>query len=193
VHTSGHGHREELKLMLNLTRPRYLMPFHGDFKRIHLHAQLAESVGISADRVFRGENGLPLELDAKGARFGKKVQAGMVFVDGLGVGDPGDAALHDRRALSRDGIVFIVAIVSEEEDEIVASSEVILRGVPAIDGVEALTEQLRDAVEATLNRAVGEQIHDPDLLQQLVHDDLAKLVFQLTKRRPMIVPVIVEV
>jgi ribonuclease J len=193
VHTSGHGHREELKLMLNLTRPRYLMPFHGDFKRIHLHAQLAAAVGIGADRVFRGENGLPLEIDANGARFGKKVQAGMVFVDGLGVGDPRDAALHDRRALSRDGIVFVVAIVSEEEDGIVFSSEVVLRGVPAVDGVESLTEQLRDAVEATLDRAIGEQVHDPDLLQQLVHDDLAKLVFKLTKRRPMIVPVIVEV
>lgn len=194
VHTSGHGYREELKLMLNLTRPRYLMPFHGDFKRIHLHALLAESVGITPDRVFRGENGRPLEIDAEGARFAEPVQAGMMFVDGLGVGDPEDAALHDRRALSRDGIVFVVAIAAQESDgEPVAAPEVILRGVPAAGGVDTLTEQLRDAVQETLARAAREHVHDPQHLQEIVHDDLAALVYTLTRRRPMIIPVIVEI
>lgn len=194
VHTSGHGHREELKLMLNLTRPRYLMPFHGDFKRIRLHARLAEDVGITPDRIFRGENGRPLELDAKGARFADPVQSGIMFVDGIGVGDPADAALHDRRALSRDGIVFVVAIAALEADgEPVAAPEVIVRGVPAADGVETLTEQLRDAVQEALERAAREQVHDPQHLQEIVHDDLADLLYRLTKRRPMIIPVIVEI
>ncbi|MGH2918955.1 MAG: ribonuclease J, partial [Solirubrobacteraceae bacterium] len=100
IHASGHGYQEEIKLMLNLTQPRYVMPFHGDHKRIHLHAQLAEAVGIEPDNIFKGENGLPLELTAKGASWAAKVPAGMIFVDGVDIGDVTDVALRDRRMLS---------------------------------------------------------------------------------------------
>ena len=137
VHASGHGYAEEIKLMLNLVRPRYVMPFHGDFKRIHLHAQLAEAVGVDPDDVFKGENGLPLEIDGKGARFGKREQSGMIFVDGVDIGDPADVALRDRRMLSADGIFIVVATVSEQDGESVAPPEVIFRGVPAQDEPDA--------------------------------------------------------
>ncbi len=103
IHASGHGHQEELKLMLNLVKPRYVLPVHGDYKRLYLHAELANSVGVAPDRVFRGQNGLPLEIDHAGARFGEPERSGMVFVDGVDIGDPADVALRDRRMLSADG------------------------------------------------------------------------------------------
>src|SRR5581483_4548778 len=100
VHASGHGYAEEVKLMLNLTHPRYVLPVHGDHKRIHVHAELAEAVGVDPDRIFKGENGLPLEIDERGARFGSQERSGMIFVDGVDIGDPADVALRDRRMLS---------------------------------------------------------------------------------------------
>ena len=130
IHASGHGFVEELKLMLNLVRPRYVMPIHGDHKRIHLHAQLADAVGIDPEAVFRLENGLPLEIDAQGAAIGERQAAGMIFVDGVDIGDPADVALRDRRMLSADGIFIVVATVSEQTGESVVPPEVIFRGVP---------------------------------------------------------------
>src|SRR5688572_19222301 len=125
IHTSGHGYQEEIKLMLNLTKPRHVMPAHGDFKRIHLHAQLAEAVGVPAEAIFKGSNGLPLEIDASGARFGAKEQSGMIFVDGVEIGDVADVALRDRRMLSGDGILVVVATVKEEDGSSVVAPEVI--------------------------------------------------------------------
>ena len=191
VHTSGHGHREELKLMLNLTRPRYLMPVHGDHKRLRMHARLAASVGIDPERTFLGENGLPLELDATGARFGERVRAGMMFVDGLEIGDPADAALRDRRVLSRDGVIVLVATISEQDGELLSDSELIVRGVstPA-DG--QLVGAMRDVVRHSLGRAAREQLREPESLQQVVHDDLADFLHREKYGRPMILPVIIE-
>src|ERR671931_2080018 len=133
VHASGHGYAEEVKLMLNLVRPRYVMPVHGDFKRIRLHAQLAEAVGIEPDCVLRGENGLPLEIDERGARFGSREQSGMIFVDGVDIGDVADVALRDRRMLSADGIFIVVATISEQDGTSVVAPEVLARGVPFLD------------------------------------------------------------
>ena len=150
IHASGHGYVEELKLMLNLVKPRYVLPIHGDHKRIHLHAELADAVGIDPDDVFRGENGLPLEIDARGARFGEPEQSGMIFVDGVDIGDPADVALRDRRMLSADGIFIVVATVSEQNGESVAPTEVIFRGVPFIEQADGLVEEIRDEVERSL-------------------------------------------
>ena len=122
IHASGHGYVEELKLMLNLVRPRYVMPVHGDHKRIRLHAQLADAVGIDPDDVFQCENGLPLEIDERGARFGEPEQSGMIFVDGVDIGDPADVALRDRRMLSADGIFIVVATISEQTGESVVAA-----------------------------------------------------------------------
>jgi ribonuclease J len=193
IHASGHGYAEEMKLMLNLVRPRYVMPFHGDFKRIRLHGQMAESVGVEPDNVFGGENGLPLEIDGRGARWGGKEQAGMIFVDGVEVGDVTDVALRDRRMLSSDGIFVVVATVSEQDGSSVADPEVIFRGVPYPEDAEGLLGEIRDTVERSLDRAAEEEIREVDLLQKVLHDDLAELVYERLRRRPMVLPVVVEV
>jgi ribonuclease J len=193
IHASGHGYTEELKLMLNLLKPRYVLPVHGDHKRLHLHAQLAEAVGIDPGRVFEGENGLPLELDERGAAFGEPEESGMVFVDGVDIGDPADVALRDRRMLSDDGIFIVVATISEQTGESVVDPEVIFRGVPFVEQADGLLDDIRRAVEGSLQRAVADGIREIDLLQQELHDDLAAFVYDRLRRRPMVLPVVVEV
>jgi len=193
IHASGHGYAEEVKLMLNLVKPRYVMPFHGDHKRIHLHGKLAEAVGIDPSCVFKGENGRPLELDERGARFGDREQSGVIFVDGMDIGDPADVALRDRRMLSADGIFIVVATVSEQDGSSVAEPEVIFRGVPYPEDAQALLDEIRATVEKSLDRAAEEEIRETDLLQEVLHDDLAAFVYERLKRRPMVLPVVVEV
>ncbi len=194
IHTSGHGHREEIKLMLNLTRPRYLMPVHGDHKRIRLHAQLARAVGIADANIFRGDNGLPLDIDKDGARFGDRVRAGMVFVDGIELGDLTETALRDRRELSSDGIMFVVATISAQDGKTLADHEIVLRGIPLADEDEAdFTGRVREAIEDSLDRAADHDVHEVDLVVQRLHDDLAEFVYKKLRRRPMILPVVVEV
>ncbi len=193
VHASGHGYAEEVKLMLNLVRPRYVMPFHGDFKRLRLHAQLAEAVGVPPEDIFQGDNGLPLDIDSRGARFGAKEQAGMIFVDGVELGEMADVALRDRRMLSADGIFIVVATIAEQDGSSVADPEVIFRGVPFMDEADKLEEEIRLTVEATLHRAAGDGVREIDVLTEQLHDDLAQLVYDRLKRRPMVLPVVVEV
>ena len=193
IHASGHGYAEEVKLLLNLVHPRYVMPFHGDHKRIHLHGKLAEAVGIDADAIFRGENGLPLQVSADGARFGDRERSGMVFVDGMEIGDPTDVALRDRRMLSADGIFVVVATVSEQDGSSVAEPEVIFRGVPYPEDATALLAELRECVDGSLARAAREEIREIDLLEKILHDDLAAFVYDRLRRRPMVLPVVVEV
>src|SRR5215216_1760081 len=193
VHASGHGYAEELKLMLNLTKPRYVLPAHGDHRRLRLHAELAEAVGVPPKSIFKGENGLPLELDSAGARFGEREQAGMIFVDGVDVGDIEDVALRDRRMLSADGIFIVVATVSEQEGRSVAPPEIIFRGVPFVDETDGFVEELRGAVDDSLARSADEEIREIDLLQDHLHDDVAEFVYDRLRRRPMVLPVVVEV
>jgi ribonuclease J len=193
VHASGHGYAEELKLMLNLTRPEYVMPVHGDHRRLRLHSELAEAVGVSPSAIFRGENGLPLEIDSSGARFGSREQAGMIFVDGVDVGDIEDVALRDRRMLSADGIFIVVATISEQDGRSVAPPEVIFRGVPFIEEDDRFVEELREAVDNSLSDSAEEEVREIDLLQDHLHDDVAEFVYKRLKRRPMILPVVVEV
>jgi ribonuclease J len=193
IHASGHAYTEELKLMLNLVKPRYVLPMHGDFKRIHLHGQLADAVGINPDCVFGGENGLPLEIDERGAGFSEREQSGMIFVDGVDIGDPADVALRDRRMLSADGIFIVVATVSEQSGESVVPPEVIFRGVPFIEQADELVEEIRAEVERSLATAANDGAHEIDVLQQTLHDDLAAFVYDRLRRRPMVLPVVVEV
>jgi ribonuclease J len=193
IHASGHGYQEELKLMLNLLKPRYVLPMHGDHKRIQLHAQLAEAVGIDPDDIFRGENGLPLEMDGSGAKFGAPEQAGMIFVDGVDIGDPADVALRDRRMLSADGIFIVVATVSEQTGESVVAPEVIFRGVPFVEQADGLVDEIRSEVERSLRDAARDGMREIDVLQQQLHDDLGAFVYERLRRRPMVLPVVVEV
>ncbi len=193
IHASGHGYEEEMKLMLNLIQPRYVMPFHGDYKRILLHSALAEAVGVAPEAIFKGENGRPLEIDAAGAAFGDRERAGMIFVDGVDIGDVADVALRDRRMLSGDGIFIVVATISEQDGSSVVPPEVLARGVPFLDDDGAVIDELRSAVEASLERAAEQKITETDVLQSLLHDDLAAFIYDRLRRRPMVLPVVVEV
>jgi ribonuclease J len=193
IHASGHGWQEELKLMLNLTRPRYVLPIHGDHQRLRLHAELAEAVGVGPERIFRGRNGLPLEIDAEGARFGEDIHAGVIFVDGVNVGEPDDIALRDRRDISADGIFIVVATISSDDGSVVAEPEVIFRGVAGLGAEEELVDDLKDVVEDTLEDAAEAGNRQVHLIQEDMHDAIAELVYEKLRRRPMILPVVVEV
>ena len=193
VHASGHGFAEELKLLLNLTKPRYVMPVHGDHRRLSLHGGWPRRWGSTADSIFRGENGLPLELTSAVPASASASRRGMIFVDGMEVGDIEDVALRDRRMLSADGIFIVVATVSAQDGRSVAPPEIIFRGVPFQDETDGLVTELRDAVEASLERSAHEEISEIDLLQDHLHDDVAEYVYERLRRRPMILPVVVEV
>ncbi|MBS1860887.1 MAG: ribonuclease J [Actinobacteria bacterium] len=193
IHASGHGSREELKLMLNLTKPRYVMPIHGDYQRIRLHADLAESVGIEGKDIFKGRNGLPLEIDADGARFGEDLHVGKMYVDGVNIGDPDDAALRDRRDISADGIFIVVATVDSDDGHVVADPEVILRGVAFVEQADSLLEDLKDMVEDALEDAAEAGTREPDLIQEDLHEAIGKFVWQRLRRRPMVLPVVIQV
>jgi ribonuclease J len=193
IHASGHGWQEEIKLMLNLTKPRYVMPVHGDHKRLRLHSELAEAVGVDPANIFRGRNGLPLEIDADGARFGEDVHAGTMYVDGVNIGDPDDAALRDRREISADGIFIVVVTISNDDGSVVADPEVIFRGVAFLEEADALVEELSDLVEDTLEEAAEAGNRESHLIEEDLHDAIGKFVFQRLRRRPMILPVVIEV
>jgi len=195
IHASGHGWQEELKLMLNLTRPRYVLPAHGDHRRLRLHGELARAVGMPEQRIFRGRNGVALEIGPDRAALTELTRAGMVFVDGVDIGDPDDVALRDRRMLSADGVFIVVATVEAEDGSSVAPPEIIFRGVPFLEEDETggLVAELRDAVESSLARLAEEGVTEPVLLQQDLHDDIAEFVYDRLRRRPMILPVVVEV
>jgi ribonuclease J len=197
IHASGHGFQEELKLMLNLTKPRFVMPVHGDFKRLRLHSELAEAVGMKGDHIFQGRNGIPLEVRGEQAGWGEDTHAGTMFVDGVNIGEPDDAALRDRREISADGIFIVVATVSSDDGAVVADPEVILRGVPFLDDANALVEDLKDLVEDALEEAVKKGgkggAREPNLVEEDLHDAVGKFVWQRLKRRPMVLPVVIEV
>ena len=193
IHASGHGWQEELKLMINLTKPRYVLPVHGDHKRLRLHAELAHSVGIDPENVFQGRNGLPLEVDEDGARFGEDEHAGTIFVDGLNIGDPDDAALRDRREISADGIFIVVATISSDDGSVVADPEVIFRGVAFVEEADALVEELKDAIEDSLDDAAEAGTRELPLIEEDLHDVVGRFVYEKLRRRPMILPVVVEV
>jgi ribonuclease J len=193
IHASGHGWQEELKLMLNLTRPKYVLPVHGDHKRLRLHSELAEAVGIDSDRIFQGRNGLPLEVDASGAGFGEDIHAGVMYVDGVNIGEPDDAALRDRREISADGIFIVVATISSDDGSVAADPEVILRGVAFLEEADGLVDDLKDLVEDQLEDAGGGRKRESHLIEEDLHDAIGKFVWQRLKRRPMVLPVVVEV
>ncbi len=193
IHASGHGSREELKLMLNLTKPRYVLPVHGDFQRIRLHAELAESVGVAAENIFKGRNGLPLEVDESGARFGEDLHVGVMYVDGVNIGEPDDAALRDRREISADGIFIVVVTISADDGAIVADPEVIFRGVAFLEEADALVEDLKDMVEDVLEDAAKAGTRGSDVIQEDLHELIGKFVWQRLRRRPMVLPVVIQV
>jgi ribonuclease J len=193
VHVSGHGRAEELRTMLALVRPTAVMPVHGEFRMLAAHAQLARESGVAEENIILAENGSVVELTDGKVKIVDRVTAGMTFVDGLGVGDVHDVALRDRRRLSEDGVLIIVATLtgSDGQGSLTAAPELIARGFG--DGADALLDELREEAERVLNELLADDISEIKLLQEHVHDALGGIVYDRTRRRPMILPVLVEV
>ena len=150
-------------------------------------------MGVDPENTFRGHNGVTLEVSEKGARFGSDEHAGVIFVDGVDIGDPDDVALRDRRMISADGIFIVVATISMDDGEVVADPEVIFRGVPFLEEADGLIDELREVVESSLEDAARAGTRELHLIQEDLHDDIAAFVYEKLRRRPMVLPVIVEV
>jgi ribonuclease J len=193
VHVSGHGRAEELRTIISLLRPRSVMPVHGEFRMLAAHAQLARESGIPDERIVMAENGTVVELADGETRIVDQVTAGMTFVDGLGVGDVHDVALRDRRRLSEDGILIVVATLAAQNGAagLTAAPELIARGFG--DGAEELLEELREEAGRVLEELLRDNVSEIKLLQEHIHEALGGLVYERTHRRPMILPVLVEV
>jgi ribonuclease J len=190
VHTSGHGYADELRTMISLLRPKAVMPVHGEYRMLAAHGRLAQEAGVPASSIVLAENGTVVDLDERGPRIVDRVDAGVTFVDGLGVGDVRDVALRDRRHLSEDGVLIIVATLAATNGRVSAAPEVIARGFGESD---ALINEMRAAAESVLERLLRENVSEIKLLQEHLHDELGQLVYDRTRRRPMILPVVIEV
>ncbi len=193
VHVSGHASQEELKIMLNLTRPRFFVPIHGEYRHLVHHARLAESMGVPRQNILVGENGTIFEFTREEARLGGRVTAGTVLVDGLGVGDVGQVVLRDRKQLAQDGILIVVMAINKESGLMVAGPEIISRGFVYVRESEALLEEARERVKVSLETLEDGKITEWGAVKGLVRDTLGKHLYEKTHRRPMILPIIVEV
>jgi ribonuclease J len=193
AHVSGHASQEELKLMLNLTRPRHFIPMHGEFRMQVQHGRLAIETGVAPENVFIIENGMPIEFAADGsARRGQPVTAGYVYVDGLSVGEVGEIVLRDRRALANDGMFMIVVTVDKQTGNIVGSPEIITRGFVHLNEADPIMgEALARAIASISNP--GDHISEIALLKSQIKDGVSRYLYEQTKRRPMVFPVVVEV
>lgn len=193
VHVSGHASQEEIKMMHNLVRPRFFMPVHGEYRHLVKHANLAKSLGMPADRIVIGENGSVIELTKSSITINGKVPAGKVLVDGLGVGDVGNIVLRDRRQLSQDGIMIVVVTVDKESCHVVSGPDIVSRGFVYVREAEDLMDEARDKVQAALDRCEENNVSEWSAIKSTVRDSLGRFLFERTRRRPMILPIIMEI
>ena len=193
AHVSGHASQEELKLMLGLTKPRYFIPMHGEFRMQVQHGRLAIETGVAPENVFIIENGQPIEILPDGsARRGNPVTAGYVYVDGLSVGEVGDVVLRDRRALANDGIFMVVVTVDKQTGNVIGRPEIITRGFVHLNERDPLMTEAIERVMASIENP-GDHISEIALLKSQVKDGVSRFLYEQTKRRPMVFPVVVEV
>jgi ribonuclease J len=192
VHVSGHANQEEIRTILSLVRPKAVMPVHGEYRMLAAHARMAGEAGVPANAIVLAENGSVVELGPSGAAVAGRVDAGVTFVDGLGVGDIGDVALRDRRRLSKDGVLIVVATLTSQNGARTATPELIARGFADTEA-GPLLEEMRAEAARVLDGCLAEDIAEIKLLQEHLHDGLGQLVYDRTGRRPMILPVVVEV
>jgi ribonuclease J len=190
VHVSGHGNAEEIRTILGLVRPKGVMPVHGEFRMLAAHAKLAQESGVPAGAIVLAENGSVVELNERGPRIVDRIETGVTFVDGLGVGDVRDVALRDRRHLSEHGVLIVVATIGANGARSSGEPELIARG---FGETEPLVAEMRSEAAQVLAECLEQDITEIKLLQEHIHDSLAQLVYDRTGRRPMILPVIVEV
>ncbi|MBA2876547.1 ribonuclease J [Thermaerobacillus caldiproteolyticus] len=193
VHVSGHGCQEELKLMLNLMKPKYFIPVHGEYRMQKAHANLAKAVGISEERTFLIDKGDVIEFRNGQARSGGKVPYGNILIDGLGIGDVGNIVLRDRRLLSQDGILIVVVTLSKEAKKIIAGPEIISRGFVYVRESETLLDEATKMVTNIVNQCMQDYIIEWSSLKLNIREALNQFLFEKTKRKPMILPIIMEI
>ena len=194
VHVSGHGSQEDLKTMLSLVKPKYFIPVHGEHRMLVSHAELAESLGVEKKNILIGENGTLFEFTSRGGKINpQRVQAGPVFVDGLGVGDVGNIVIRDRQQLAQDGVVIVVIALEKGSNQVLAGPDIVSRGFVYVRDSEALLTEARERIESVLDRCEAGNVSEWNAIKTQVRDALGKYFFDRTKRRPMILTIIQEV
>ncbi len=193
VHVSGHASQEEIKLIHNLVRPKFFIPVHGEFRHLIKHASIAKSLGMPSENIVIAENGSVIELTRNSVGINGKVTAGKVLVDGLGVGDVGNIVLRDRRQLSQDGIMIVVVTIDKESCHVVAGPDIVSRGFVYVREAEDLMEEAREKVQAALERCEDNGVSEWSVIKSTVRDALGRFLYEKTRRRPMILPIIMEI
>lgn len=193
VHVSGHACREELKLMLGIVKPQYFVPVHGEQKHLLKHAQLAESVGIPSKNIVIADNGVMLEVSSQKIKKSGTVPAGKVFVDGYGVGDVGSVVIKDRKHLAEDGIIIVVATLDSVSGDLVSGPDVVSRGFVFVKENEALIDEAKETAYNAIMRCFDRNIYDWGSIKSRVRDEVSRLMYERTKRSPMILPILMEI
>ena len=193
VHVSGHASQEEIKLVHNLVRPKFFIPVHGEFRHLIKHANIAKSLGMPKENIVIAENGSVIEITKNSIGINGKVQAGKVLVDGLGVGDVGNIVLRDRRQLSQDGIMIVVVTIDKETCHVVSGPDIVSRGFVYVREAEGLMDEARDKVQLALEKCEENGISEWSAIKSTVRDSLGRFLYERTRRRPMILPIIMEI
>jgi ribonuclease J len=192
VHVTGHAQRGELREMLEAVRPRFFVPVHGEYRQLLLHSELARDCGIDRDRIAVVEDGETVELDGEKMTRGDKIPTGLVYVDGLGVGDVEQVVLRDRRHLAEDGILVVTVTLDRDTGTVRAGPELVSRGVIEPELSAKLMAGAREAALESIHR-FADSHPELSLLQEAIHDAVSQTVYKRTRRRPMVIPVITEI
>jgi ribonuclease J len=193
MHVSGHASQDELKLMLTLMKPKYFIPIHGEYRMLHMHALLAESVGVDKDNIFILNNGDVVDINNQVALQSRKVPTGNILVDGLGIGDVGNIVLRDRKHLSEDGILIVVITLSKTESKVLSGPDIISRGFVYVRESEDLMVELNRITLATVSTLLESNASPWGTYKQTIKEAIGKYVYTQTKRRPMILPIIIQI
>ena len=193
AHVSGHACREEIKLIYSLVKPRYAIPVHGEYKHLRAHATIAQELGFDKDDIFILSSGNVLELDENGAAVTGQVPVGSILVDGLGVGDVGNIVLRDRQHLAEDGIIIVVMTLESGSGQVLAGPDIVSRGFVYVRGSESLMDEAKKVLDGTMDYCMSKNITDWGRIKTEIKDELGEFVWKKTKRRPMIMPIIMEV
>ena len=193
LHVSGHAYREELRLMLSLTKPKFFIPLHGEYRHLHLHTKLAQQMGVPAKNTLISNIGSVIELTSRSLGIKGAVPSGKVLVDGIGVGDVGSVVLRDRKHLAQDGMLVVIVNLSSEDGNLITTPDIITRGFIYVKESDELLRELKDVVTETLNQCKTQNITDWASLRSSIKTDLSSYLYKKTKRNPMILPVIAEI
>ncbi|NCC69499.1 MAG: ribonuclease J, partial [Clostridia bacterium] len=192
LHVSGHASQEEQKMMLALTKPRFFVPMHGEYRMLYKHAELAKVMGVRPNNIVIAENGSVIEMTRKSIKLGENVPAGRVFVDGTGVGDVGSVVLRDRKHLAQDGMIVIILALSSEDSSIISGPEIVTRGFIYEKESEELIEEMKRVVNESLESCAYKHEKDNTAIKARIKANLSGYLYKTTRRSPMIMPVITE-